>query len=348
MPSTLRLPARLPAALLLLAGALVLAGCRELPRIPPGILYDPQMGPAEQSYFEQAFDERPATVRLGPGWFEAERSWGDGHDGVAWAGRAARLYFARPLAPRVDLVALAVPLVYTGAPRQTVTPLLNGRVLPNVAMAADWSELRIPLPADALVSTVNILDLLFAYEAVPARVGLGKDDRALAAAFDQVDLLPCGEPLLQARSLLRGGQRAGRELVLRGEPAAVPLPPATRYEIRLGAVRRSPPGARRFASAFHVVAGVDNDPKVVGRRIGGFTVRPSQELAQVVPESGAEIGVLAVPAEAAQENYDALAEAGIRGVLNFAPVRVKRRAGVFLKNVDLRINLEELAFFLRG
>ena len=35
------------------------------------------------------------------------------------------------------------------------------------------------------------------------------------------------------------------------------------------------------------------------------------------------------------------------GVLNFAPVRVKRRPGVTLKNVDLRINLEELAFFLK-
>ena len=99
--------------------------------------------------------------------------------------------------------------------------------------------------------------------------------------------------------------------------------------------------------AFQVVAGVDADPQVVGRRIGGFTVRPASELAAVVRESQAEIGVLAVPAEAAQENYDALADAGIKGVLNFAPVRVKRRPGVTLKNVDLRINLEELAFFLR-
>ena len=100
--------------------------------------------------------------------------------------------------------------------------------------------------------------------------------------------------------------------------------------------------------AFRVVAGVDIDPRKIGRRIGSFTVRPSSELKAVVHESKAEIGVLAVPAEAAQENYDALAEAGIKGVLNFAPVRVKRRPGVPLKNVDLRINLEELAFFLRG
>lgn len=100
--------------------------------------------------------------------------------------------------------------------------------------------------------------------------------------------------------------------------------------------------------AFKVVAGVDNDPKKIGRRISGLLVRPTADLKNVVRESGAEIGVLAVPAESAQENYEALADAGVKGVLNFAPVRVKRRPGVPLKNVDLRINLEELAFFLRG
>jgi redox-sensing transcriptional repressor len=99
--------------------------------------------------------------------------------------------------------------------------------------------------------------------------------------------------------------------------------------------------------AFRVVAAVDNDPKKIGRRLASLTVRSSAELAEVVRESEAEIGVLAVPADAAQENYDALADAGIKGVLNFAPVRVKRREDVPLKNVDLRINLEELAFFLR-
>lgn len=99
--------------------------------------------------------------------------------------------------------------------------------------------------------------------------------------------------------------------------------------------------------AFRVVAGVDKDPAKVGRKIAGFKIRPASELEDVVRESDAEIGVLAVPAEAAQENYEALAAAGIKAVLNFAPVRVKRIQGALLKNVDLRINLEELAFFLR-
>jgi redox-sensing transcriptional repressor len=98
--------------------------------------------------------------------------------------------------------------------------------------------------------------------------------------------------------------------------------------------------------AFRVVAAVDQDPTKVGREMGGFVVRHVDELPAVVRESGAEIGVLAVPAEAAQENYEALVRAGIQAVLNFAPARVKRVQGVPLKNVDLRINLEEVAFVL--
>lgn len=99
--------------------------------------------------------------------------------------------------------------------------------------------------------------------------------------------------------------------------------------------------------AFHVVAGLDNDPAKIGRRVGNVTVRSAADLPQVVRESRADVGVLAVPAEAAQQNYDALADAGVKGVLNFAPVRLKSRPEVPLKNVDLRINLEELAFYLK-
>jgi len=45
--------------------------------------------------------------------------------------------------------------------------------------------------------------------------------------------------------------------------------------------------------------------------------------------------------------HEALAAAGVKAVLNFAPARVQRNESALLKNVDLRINLEELAFFLR-
>jgi redox-sensing transcriptional repressor len=101
------------------------------------------------------------------------------------------------------------------------------------------------------------------------------------------------------------------------------------------------------SGAFQVVAGIDRDPAKVGKPIGGFTIRPASELAAAVREARAEIGVLCVPAEAAQENYDALAAAGIKGVINFSPVRIRAVPEVPLKDVDLRIHLEELAFFLK-
>ncbi len=97
---------------------------------------------------------------------------------------------------------------------------------------------------------------------------------------------------------------------------------------------------------FRVVAGVDTDPQKVGRRLGSFTVGHPRDLKRLVRDSGAEIGVLAVPESAATENYAALIAAGIRAVINFAPIRLEPRADVRVKNVDLRINLEEVAFFL--
>jgi redox-sensing transcriptional repressor len=99
---------------------------------------------------------------------------------------------------------------------------------------------------------------------------------------------------------------------------------------------------------FRVVAGVDRDPAKVGRRIDGLTIRPSDELARVVAETGAVIGVLAVPAEAAQDCYDDLVRAGVQAVLSFSPVHVQQHSAVPVKGVDLRIHLEELAFALRA
>ncbi len=104
------------------------------------------------------------------------------------------------------------------------------------------------------------------------------------------------------------------------------------------------PGFR--AGSFRVLAVFDNDPAKVGTELAGLVVRDSRELAGSVVETGAEIAILTVPAEAAQENYDALVAAGIKAVLNFAPVQLELDPQVRVKTVDLMIFLEELAYFL--
>ena len=105
------------------------------------------------------------------------------------------------------------------------------------------------------------------------------------------------------------------------------------------------PGFR--SGSFRILGVFDKDPEKVGNEIAGLTVRDSRDLTRGVADTGAEIAILTVPADAAQENYDALVAAGIKAVLNFAPVQLDLDPRVRVKNVDLLILLEELAYFLR-
>ncbi len=109
-------------------------------------------------------------------------------------------------------------------------------------------------------------------------------------------------------------------------------------------------GYRGFQEpGFTIVAMFDADPAVVGQRSRtGIPVLPSEDLPRVLAAEKVDIGVIAVPAQAAQQAYDALVEGGVRAILNFAPTQLRQRDDVRLRNVDLRIRLEALSFFLKG
>ena len=75
-----------------------------------------------------------------------------------------------------------------------------------------------------------------------------------------------------------------------------------------------------FASrGFRIAALLDADPARTGEVVGGLAVRPVDDLDDVVAEHGGVIGVIATPAEAAQEVCDRLVAAGVTSILNFAP-----------------------------
>lgn len=98
---------------------------------------------------------------------------------------------------------------------------------------------------------------------------------------------------------------------------------------------------------FSIVALFDNDRrKIGGVSRGGVPVLDVRTLPAVARREKASIAVLAVPAAAAQRVLDLIGRAGIKAVLNFAPARLKVRAGLILKAVDLKIQLENLVFHL--
>jgi redox-sensing transcriptional repressor len=98
---------------------------------------------------------------------------------------------------------------------------------------------------------------------------------------------------------------------------------------------------------FRIVALFDSDPGKIGQAVDGLTVHPPEAMAEVIAATGAELGVVAVPSEAAQGVADALVAAGVRGVLNFAPVVLRLPSTVSLVSVDLTVQLEQLAFLVQ-
>ncbi len=99
------------------------------------------------------------------------------------------------------------------------------------------------------------------------------------------------------------------------------------------------------ARGFRVVALVDADPTKEGEAVGGLTVEPIGELPRIVAERRVAIGIIATPAAVAQEVAEALVQAGVRSVLNFAPTVISVPEGVSLRKVDLSIELQILSFY---
>jgi redox-sensing transcriptional repressor len=98
---------------------------------------------------------------------------------------------------------------------------------------------------------------------------------------------------------------------------------------------------------FRIVALFDTDPAKIDQRLDDLTIHAFEEMAAVVAATKAELGLVAVPAESAQSVADALVAAGVRGVLNFAPVVLRLPPDVSAVSVDLTIQLEQLAFLVQ-
>jgi redox-sensing transcriptional repressor len=98
---------------------------------------------------------------------------------------------------------------------------------------------------------------------------------------------------------------------------------------------------------YEFVAVFDNDPKKVGRRLpGSQMIHGMGELGTVIKEKSIEIGVIATPAAHAQVTARLLVDAGIKAILNFAPLQIQMPEGFIVENVDFTVKLDNLAYHL--
>ena len=95
---------------------------------------------------------------------------------------------------------------------------------------------------------------------------------------------------------------------------------------------------------YKCVAIIDSDQAKIGTRWGELEVRSPDDLQPLIADLGIELIVLAVPAQAAQEVAEQAVEAGVRGILNFAPIRLKVPSEVHVEDVNLVMQLEAVSF----
>ena len=97
---------------------------------------------------------------------------------------------------------------------------------------------------------------------------------------------------------------------------------------------------------FEVSAIYDRDPKKIGSRSNGLVVRDVKQLEADLKKEPTDIGIVVTPGEAAQEVADRLVRAGVKALLNFAPVQLKVPRDVEVKTVNMAQELEALSYSL--
>jgi len=97
---------------------------------------------------------------------------------------------------------------------------------------------------------------------------------------------------------------------------------------------------------FQVAVVFDSDPGKVGTLVERFVVRDMKEIVTAIRESGIKVAMVCVPATSAQEVTDLLVEAGIKAILNYAPISLSVPADVRVQYLDPSIGLQRMTYYL--
>ena len=97
---------------------------------------------------------------------------------------------------------------------------------------------------------------------------------------------------------------------------------------------------------FIIVAAYDTNPDKIGRTLEGIEIRDMARFEEDVAKERPDIAVLAIPTEQAQPALDRITRAGIKAVLNFAPVQLHAGSDMTVKTVNMAMELEGLTFAL--
>jgi redox-sensing transcriptional repressor len=97
---------------------------------------------------------------------------------------------------------------------------------------------------------------------------------------------------------------------------------------------------------FRVAMVFDSDPEKIGSQAGAFTIQSEAEMIEAIRNAGIKIAMLCVPAAEAQNAANKLVEAGVKAILNYAPISINVPKGVRVQYLDPSIGLQRMTYYL--
>ena len=97
---------------------------------------------------------------------------------------------------------------------------------------------------------------------------------------------------------------------------------------------------------FQVTLIFDNDPEKIGTKIGDFIIHDVAEMVESIQKAGVKVAMVTTPAAYAQDVTDQLVKAGVKAILNYAPIRVNAPADVRIQYIDPATHLQRMSYYL--
>src|SRR5206468_3163692 len=97
---------------------------------------------------------------------------------------------------------------------------------------------------------------------------------------------------------------------------------------------------------FCISALFDHNPVKIGQKIGELPIHAIEDMPEVLREQNIRMAIMAVPARGAQEAADALVAAGVRAILNYAPIIVHVPPHVRIRHIDPVVALQSMTYYL--
>jgi redox-sensing transcriptional repressor len=97
---------------------------------------------------------------------------------------------------------------------------------------------------------------------------------------------------------------------------------------------------------FRITMIFDNDPTKIGMQIGSFQVQDASDLENQIPSADVVVAMIAVPSSEAQSVADRLVAAGVKAIVNYAPITINVPEGVRVQYIDPVIHLQRMTYYL--